>query len=108
MRATTRRSVLNFGSKWLRQEPVMVKRSKNIAESHVQAVSGRDNGEQQSGEKIMGGGEIRGDNLENRDERENFQNSNVTQYMRLDESTVVQFNKVVNSVEKIRNQMRNY
>lgn len=35
LRAAPKLSVLNFGSKWLRQEPVMVKRSETAANSEM-------------------------------------------------------------------------
>ncbi|XP_074329726.1 uncharacterized protein LOC141667192 [Apium graveolens] len=67
LRAAPRRSVINFGAKWLRQEPVVVKRTENVVDPGVQAARGGDEREQQSRRNVMEGGEIRGDNSGIRD-----------------------------------------
>lgn len=56
MRAAPRRAPQNFGSKWLKQEPMTVKDSEKMVATEAQAARGGGNRVELSKEKSSGGG----------------------------------------------------
>lgn len=100
LRAAPKRASLNFGSKWLRQEPVMSKKPEKGVDSDMQVAEDGDNSEQQSGTQIGGSGKKSGEISGICSARENFENSNVTTFMQLDGNIVTKNDTVVSHLEE--------
>ncbi|KAL8125389.1 hypothetical protein AgCh_012905 [Apium graveolens] len=98
--AAPRRAALNVGSKWLRQEPILMKQPENTADSEMQEDGGRDNGKRTSREKIMENGVLNGGNSGNNDGEGKGENSNVPKSMQIEDNAAVGKDKVVMQTEE--------